>query len=53
MSDDVHYEIILFWSEEDQAIIAEIAEVPGGKRTERTGSAPMLAIRPNHHRGMD
>jgi predicted RNase H-like HicB family nuclease len=29
MSDDVRYEIILFWSEEDQAIIAEVPELPG------------------------
>jgi predicted RNase H-like HicB family nuclease len=29
MSDDVRYEIILYWSEEDQAIIAEVPELPG------------------------
>ena len=29
MSHDVLYEIILYWSEEDQAIIAEVPELPG------------------------
>jgi predicted RNase H-like HicB family nuclease len=29
MSHDVRYEIILYWSEEDQAIIAEVPELPG------------------------
>ncbi len=29
MSDDNRYEIILYWSEEDQAIIAEVPELPG------------------------
>jgi len=26
---DPHYEIILYWSEEDQAVIAEVPELPG------------------------
>jgi predicted RNase H-like HicB family nuclease len=30
MSHDMRYEIILYWSEEDQAIIAEVPELPGG-----------------------
>ncbi|MBW4614429.1 MAG: type II toxin-antitoxin system HicB family antitoxin [Desmonostoc vinosum HA7617-LM4] len=25
----LHYEIILYWSEEDQAFIAEVSELPG------------------------
>ncbi|AFY35079.1 type II toxin-antitoxin system HicB family antitoxin [Calothrix sp. PCC 7507] len=25
----LHYEIILYWSEEDQAFIAEVPELPG------------------------
>ena len=25
----MHYEIILYWSEEDQAFIAEVPELPG------------------------
>lgn len=25
----IHYEIILYWSEEDQAFIAEVPELPG------------------------
>lgn len=29
MSRDPHYEIILYWSEEDQAVIAEVPELPG------------------------
>ena len=29
MSHDMRYEIILYWSEEDQAIIAEVPELPG------------------------
>jgi predicted RNase H-like HicB family nuclease len=29
MSDDYRYEIIIYWSEEDQACIAEVPEVPG------------------------
>ncbi len=29
MSHDVGYEIILYWSEEDQAIIAEVPELSG------------------------
>ncbi len=29
MSHDTRYEIILYWSEEDQAIIAEVPELPG------------------------
>jgi predicted RNase H-like HicB family nuclease len=29
MSHDVRYEIILYWSEEDQVIIAEVQELPG------------------------
>ena len=29
MSHDVCYEIILYWSEEDQAIIAEVPELSG------------------------
>ncbi len=29
MSSPFHYEIILYWSEEDQAFIAEAPELPG------------------------
>ena len=29
MSDDYRYEIIIYWSEEDQAFIAEVPELPG------------------------
>jgi predicted RNase H-like HicB family nuclease len=29
MARTIHYEIILYWSEEDQAIIAEVPELPG------------------------
>jgi predicted RNase H-like HicB family nuclease len=29
MSDDYRYEIIMYWSEEGQAVIAEVAELPG------------------------
>ena len=29
MSHDTRYEIILYWSDEDQAIIAEVPELPG------------------------
>jgi predicted RNase H-like HicB family nuclease len=29
MSDDYRYEIIMYWSEEDQAVIAEVPELPG------------------------
>ena len=29
MSDDYRYEIIMYWSEEDQAFIAEVPELPG------------------------
>jgi predicted RNase H-like HicB family nuclease len=29
MSHDIRYEIILYWSEEDQAFIAEVPELPG------------------------
>ena len=29
MSHDTRYEIILYWSEEDQAVIAEVPELPG------------------------
>ena len=29
MSADSCYEIILYWSEEDQAVIAEVPELPG------------------------
>ena len=29
MTDDRRYEIILFWSDEDQAIIAEVPELAG------------------------
>ena len=29
MSHDARYEIILYWSTEDQAIIAEVPELPG------------------------
>jgi predicted RNase H-like HicB family nuclease len=29
MSHDMRYEIILYWSEEDQAVIAEVPELPG------------------------
>jgi predicted RNase H-like HicB family nuclease len=29
MSDDYHYEIIMYWSEEDHAVIAEVPELPG------------------------
>ena len=29
MSHDTRYEIILYWSAEDQAIIAEVPELPG------------------------
>jgi predicted RNase H-like HicB family nuclease len=27
--DDIRYEIILYWSKEDQAFIAEVPELPG------------------------
>ena len=27
--DNIRYEIILYWSEQDQAIIAEVPELPG------------------------
>ena len=29
MPHNPHYEIILYWSEEDQAVIAEVPELPG------------------------
>jgi predicted RNase H-like HicB family nuclease len=29
MSDDHRYEIIIYWSEDDQAFIAEVPELPG------------------------
>jgi predicted RNase H-like HicB family nuclease len=29
MNDDYRYEIIMYWSEEDQAFIAEVPELPG------------------------
>jgi predicted RNase H-like HicB family nuclease len=29
MSDDYRYEIIMYWSEEDQGFIAEVPELPG------------------------
>jgi predicted RNase H-like HicB family nuclease len=29
MADNIKYEIILYWSEADQAIIAEVPELPG------------------------
>ena len=29
MKDNVRYEIILYWSKEDQAFIAEVPELPG------------------------
>jgi predicted RNase H-like HicB family nuclease len=29
MSDDYRYEIIMYWSDEDQAFIAEVPELPG------------------------
>ena len=29
MNPEPRYEIILFWSEEDQAVIAEVPELPG------------------------
>jgi predicted RNase H-like HicB family nuclease len=29
MKDDIRYEIILYWSKEDQAFIAEVPELPG------------------------
>jgi predicted RNase H-like HicB family nuclease len=29
MSDNYHYEIIIYWSEEDQTFIAEVPELPG------------------------
>jgi predicted RNase H-like HicB family nuclease len=29
MTDRIHYEIILYWSEQDQAFIAEMPELPG------------------------
>jgi predicted RNase H-like HicB family nuclease len=29
MADSIRYEIILYWSKEDQAFIAEVPELPG------------------------
>ena len=29
MSDNYRYEVIIYWSEEDQAFIAEVPELPG------------------------
>ena len=29
MPDNIRYEIILYWSQEDQAFIAEVPELPG------------------------
>ena len=29
MEHELHYEIILYWSKEDQAFIAEVPELPG------------------------
>ena len=29
MTNDSRYEIILYWSDEDQAVIAEVPELPG------------------------
>ncbi len=29
MADSIRYEIILYWSKEDQAVIAEVPELPG------------------------
>jgi predicted RNase H-like HicB family nuclease len=29
MADNIRYEIILYWSKEDQALLAEVPELPG------------------------
>jgi predicted RNase H-like HicB family nuclease len=29
MADDIKYEVILYWSRQDQAFIAEVLELPG------------------------
>ncbi|MBI5759443.1 MAG: type II toxin-antitoxin system HicB family antitoxin [Planctomycetales bacterium] len=29
MKDDIRYEIIMYWSDEDQSFIAEVPELPG------------------------
>jgi len=29
MADDIKYELILYWSQQDQAFIAEVPELPG------------------------
>lgn len=29
MADNIHYEIILYWSKADQSFIAEVPELPG------------------------
>jgi predicted RNase H-like HicB family nuclease len=36
MSDNYRYEIIIYWSEEDQAFIAEVPELPGCAADGRT-----------------
>jgi predicted RNase H-like HicB family nuclease len=48
MADDRRYEIILFWSEEDQAIVAEVPELAGcaadGSTYEEAVANAQLAI---------
>jgi hypothetical protein len=40
MVDKIQYEIILYWGKEDQAFIAEIPELPTGRRIRRRLRTP-------------
>jgi predicted RNase H-like HicB family nuclease len=48
-SDQPTYEIVLYWSDEDQAVIAEVPELPGcmadGATYQEAVSAAEIAIR--------
>ena len=38
------YEIILYWSEADEAYIAEVPEIPGGAADEATCQSALAAV---------
>jgi len=45
MSDESRYEIILYWSEPDQAFVAEVPELPGCAADGATYEAALTNIR--------
>ena len=49
MANDARYEVILYWSDEDQAVIAEVPELPGCAADGETYEDALANVRTTMH----